>query len=86
MKTHDFRQLTEPLKNTSETSISTSFGHVVQNKSLSAETVEGSALSLEHVDHVHGSDGLPLGVLRLRLLDVVEDVAVAVAASKNKVF
>merc|ERR1719466_235293 len=30
---------------------------------LSAETVEGAALPLEGVDHVHGGDGLPLGVL-----------------------
>jgi len=30
---------------------------------LSTETVEGSALSLESVDDVEGSDGLPLGVL-----------------------
>ena len=29
---------------------------------LSAETVEGAALPLEGVDHVHGGDGLPLGV------------------------
>ena len=33
--------------------------------SLSAETVEGPALSLERVHHVHGSDGLPLGMLRV---------------------
>ncbi len=32
-------------------------------KGLSAETVEGAALPLEGVDHVHGGDGLPLGVL-----------------------
>merc|ERR1719266_2369089 len=30
---------------------------------LSAETVEGAALPLEGVDHVHGGDGLPLSVL-----------------------
>ena len=29
---------------------------------LGTETVEGSALSLEGVDDVEGSDGLPLGV------------------------
>ena len=29
----------------------------------STETVEGSALSLESVDNVHGSNGLSLGVL-----------------------
>ena len=33
--------------------------------SLSTETVEGPALSLERVHHVHGSDGLPLGMLRV---------------------
>ena len=32
-------------------------------KVLSAETVEGMSLPLEGVHHVHGSDGLPLGVL-----------------------
>ena len=30
---------------------------------LAAEAVEGAALPLEGVDHVHGGDGLPLGVL-----------------------
>jgi hypothetical protein len=30
---------------------------------LDTETVEGSALSLERVDDVEGSDGLALGVL-----------------------
>ena len=30
---------------------------------LSSESVEGSSLSLESVDNVHGSDGLSLGVL-----------------------
>ena len=30
---------------------------------LTAETVEGSALSLQSVDDVHGGDSLPLGVL-----------------------
>ena len=30
---------------------------------LSAESVEGATLPLESVDHVHGGDGLPLGVL-----------------------
>ena len=34
-------------------------------KFLASETVEGAALSLEGVDHIHGSDGLPLGVLRV---------------------
>ena len=28
-----------------------------------AESVEGSSLSLEGIDNVHGSDGLPLSVL-----------------------
>ncbi|CAB3370576.1 Hypothetical predicted protein [Cloeon dipterum] len=31
--------------------------------SLAAEAVEGAALALEGVDHVHGGHGLPLGVL-----------------------
>ena len=31
--------------------------------SLTAEAVQGAALALEGVDHVHGGDGLPLGVL-----------------------
>ena len=30
--------------------------------SLTAESVEGTALSLQSVDDVHGGDGLPLGV------------------------
>jgi len=30
---------------------------------LTTESVEGSALSLERIDDVHGGDGLPLGVL-----------------------
>ena len=30
---------------------------------LTSESVEGAALPLEGVDNVHGSDGLPLGVL-----------------------
>jgi hypothetical protein len=30
---------------------------------LTAETVQGSALSLQRIDHVHGGDGFPLGVL-----------------------
>ena len=30
---------------------------------LAAEAVEGAALPLEGVDHVHGGDGLPLSVL-----------------------
>ena len=31
--------------------------------SLSTESVEGPPLPLEGVDHIHGSHGLPLGVL-----------------------
>lgn len=31
--------------------------------SLAAEAVEGASLALERVDHVHGGDGLALGVL-----------------------
>jgi len=34
-----------------------------QATSLTSESVEGTSLSLEGVDHVHGCDGLPLGVL-----------------------
>ena len=30
---------------------------------LSTESVEGATLPLESVDHIHGGDGLPLGVL-----------------------
>ena len=36
-----------------------------KRKFLAAKAVEGAALPLESVDHVHGSDGLPLGVLRV---------------------
>jgi hypothetical protein len=31
--------------------------------SLTTESVEGSALALEGIDHIHGGDGLPLGML-----------------------
>ena len=31
-------------------------------KNLTSETVQGTSLSLESVDNVHGRDGLPLGV------------------------
>ena len=31
--------------------------------SLTAESIEGTALTLQGIDDVHGSDGLPLGVL-----------------------
>ena len=30
---------------------------------LSTESVQGTSLPLEGVDHIHGGDGLPLGVL-----------------------
>ena len=30
---------------------------------LTAEAVQGAALPLQSVDHIHGGDGLPLGVL-----------------------
>ena len=30
---------------------------------LSTESIEGATLPLESVDHIHGGDGLPLGVL-----------------------
>ena len=33
------------------------------NKILTAESVEGTSLSFQGVDDVHGSDGLPLGML-----------------------
>jgi hypothetical protein len=33
---------------------------------LSSETVQGLALALERVDHVHGRDGLAAGVFRVR--------------------
>ena len=29
---------------------------------LTSESVEGTSLPLEGIDHIHGSDGLPLGV------------------------
>ena len=31
--------------------------------SLTAEAVEGAALAFKGIDHIHGSDGLPLGML-----------------------
>ena len=34
-----------------------------QEKSLTSESVEGTSLPLEGIDHIHGGDGLPLGVL-----------------------
>ena len=35
----------------------------VQQASLTSESVEGAALPLEGIDHIHGGDSLPLGVL-----------------------
>jgi hypothetical protein len=32
-------------------------------KGLASESVQGAALPLESIDNIHGSDGLPLGVL-----------------------
>eukprot|EP00095_Tigriopus_kingsejongensis_P009618 snap_masked-scaffold328_size205007-processed-gene-0.9 protein:Tk09618 transcript:snap_masked-scaffold328_size205007-processed-gene-0.9-mRNA-1 annotation:"PREDICTED: uncharacterized protein LOC101999520" len=34
-------------------------------ESLATESVEGSALTLQGIDHIHGGDGLPLGVFRV---------------------
>ena len=41
---------------------SPSFGGLGEN-SLTAESVQGTSLTLEGVDNVHGCHGLPLGVL-----------------------
>ena len=38
-------------------------GPIVSLTALTSKTVEGTSLPLESVDHVHGSDSLPLGVL-----------------------
>ena len=38
-------------------------GKVPKVESLTSESVEGTSLSLEGIDHIHGGDGLPLGVL-----------------------
>ena len=38
-------------------------GPSVSLTALTSKTVEGTSLPLESVDHVHGSDSLPLGVL-----------------------
>ena len=38
-------------------------GFSVEISSLTAESVEGTALSLQGVDDIHGGDSLPLGVL-----------------------
>ena len=32
-------------------------------RSLTSESVEGTSLPLQGIDHIHGSDSLPLGVL-----------------------
>ena len=32
------------------------------NKSLTSESIEGTSLPLEGIDHIHGGDSLPLGV------------------------
>ena len=34
-----------------------------ESDNLTAESVQGASLALEGVDHIHGSHGLPLGVL-----------------------
>ena len=34
----------------------------VTGQSLSTESIEGASLPLECVDHIHGGDGLPLGM------------------------
>ena len=34
-----------------------------QEKSLTSESVEGTSLPLEGIDHIHGGHSLPLGVL-----------------------
>ena len=38
-------------------------GRQSSRSSLASETVQGAALTLQSVDHVHRGDGLPLGVL-----------------------
>ena len=35
----------------------------LQSENLTSESVEGASLPLESIDHIHGGDGLPLGVL-----------------------
>ena len=37
----------------------------VGSRALTSESVEGSSLSLESIDDIHGGDGLPLGVLSI---------------------
>merc|ERR1712183_764622 len=34
----------------------------IQTESLTSESVQGASLPLQSVDHIHGGDGLPLGV------------------------
>ena len=34
-----------------------------REKSLTSESIEGASLPLEGIDHIHGGDGFPLGVL-----------------------
>ena len=34
-----------------------------QEKSLTSESIESASLPLEGIDHIHGGDSLPLGVL-----------------------
>ena len=36
---------------------------MLKTSCLTAESVQGAALPLEGIDHIHGGDGLPLGVL-----------------------
>ena len=35
----------------------------LHSENLTSESVESTSLPLEGIDHVHGGDGLPLGVL-----------------------
>lgn len=39
------------------------FVEVLSDENLTAESVEGPALSLQGIDNVHGCHGLPLGML-----------------------
>ena len=34
-----------------------------QERSLTSESIEGTSLPLEGIDHIHSGDGLPFGVL-----------------------
>ena len=38
-------------------------GEVPYDESLTSESVEGTSLPLESIDHIHSGDGLPFGVL-----------------------